>query len=651
MNVRPPLYLCFVLFAIAAFSLSCGSGSPAATGEQEPHAIDLAISLAVLEDSGGTATPATVLSAPHSFRPLRGFRLKNRTGVYWLSTPLPVITGPVKTSVISFSNLTYVDLYVYKAGQCVLHKKAGAFRKQSELARGDGRFWFSLPSDLPADSCTLLLKVKHTKNYVPRFDFMLQNGYDYFRQQQKDEAIELRLQGVLWIFVLYTLLCWWATRNRTYGWLLLTITAVTFYNLCPAGYFIEWFFPEAPAIGWLFNIHFVHLGMIGLYMLTIDFWQIRLQAPRLYIVAIIAVGLIVVFSLASFCINFFTGNFSLMNFLNLWSYVAHIGFAAVVIWKLWPRLNPTQKYLAYGILLFVASCIFVSVRIIVLKEQAFVNITYMSSIMIISIFFMVFAGLAKSQQWAEREKQLALEKLNQLQEHQNAVLEETVKQQTKELNNNNMWLTRQNKTLAEKNEKIGILINELNHRVKNNLQLLYSLISLQLPGIKDRASREVLTSNINRIKAMILVNRRFFHLEELQLVNLEDLTNELAANIKQIYNTRRPVLIRTDFDEGIQLDSRKALYFSLVISELLTNSFKYAFNHTATGLIHISAIRTGNAVVCRYADNGNGPQRPDGNSSSIGLMLVRDLVRQMNGELSEYTAPGLVYELTFPLST
>src|SRR5690606_10327393 len=100
---------------------------------------------------------------------------------------------------------------------------------------------------------------EHTKHYIPRFDFVIQDGYDFFRQQQKDDAMELRLQGVLWIFVLYTLLCWFATRNRTYGWLLLTIVAVTFYNLCPSGYFIKWFFPEAPAIGWLFNIHFVHL--------------------------------------------------------------------------------------------------------------------------------------------------------------------------------------------------------------------------------------------------------------------------------------------------------------------------------------------------------------------------------------------------------
>ncbi|WP_343704759.1 histidine kinase dimerization/phosphoacceptor domain -containing protein [Chitinophaga sp.] len=647
MNVRPPLYLCFVLLAIPAILLFCKSGYGAVAPEQ--GVVHLAPRLEVWEDSSGKANAAAVLAKLPYFRPLHDFPLQNKTGVYWLTAPFPALTGPVATSVISFTNLTYVDIYIFKAGRCVLHKKAGAFRKQSELARGDGRFWFSLPSGLRADSCTLLLRVEHTKHYVPRFDFVARDGYDFFRQQQKDEAIELRLQGVMWIFVLYTLLCWFATRNSTYGWLLLTIVAVTFYNLCPSGYFIAWFFPEAPAIGWLFNIHFVHLGMIGLYMLTINFWQIRAQAPRLYRASMIAVASIVLFSAISFCINFFTGNFAFMNFLNLGTYMAHIAFSAVVITRFWRRLDPTQKYLAYGILMFVASCILVAVRIIVLREQAFVNITYMSSIMIISIFIMLFAGLAKSQQRTERERQLALEKLNRLQEHQNTLLEETVKQQTKELNSNNVRLTLQNRALAERNDKIAILINELNHRVKNNLQLLYSLISLQLPGIKDRASRDVLTSNINRIKAMMLVNRRFFHLEELQLVNLEELTKELAANIKQIYSTRRPVLIRTDFDEGIQLSSRKALYFSLVVSELLTNSFKYAFGHVATGLIHISATRRGNVIICRYADNGKGPQQPRTGSSSIGLSLVKDLVRQMNGQLSESAAPGLVYELTFPI--
>ncbi|WP_119081080.1 histidine kinase dimerization/phosphoacceptor domain -containing protein [Chitinophaga alhagiae] len=647
MSLRPPLYLCFVLLAIPVILLSCTSGSR--TAAPEPEIAHLAAHLFVWEDSSGKATAASALSQLPVFRPLQHFPLQNKTGIYWLTAPLPAIAGPVGTSVLSFSNLTYVDIYIYKAGRCVLHKQAGAFRKRSQLARGDGRFWASLPAGLPADSCTLLLKVEHTKHYVPRFDFTVQDSYDFFRRQQQDEAMELRLQGVLWIFVLYTLLCWFATRNSTYGWLLLTIAAVTFYNLCPSGYFIAWFFPEAPAIGWLFNIHFVHVGMIGLYMLTVNFWQVRAQSPRLYLGSMIAVWSIAVFSGISFIINYFTGNFAFMNFLNLGSYALHIGFAAVVVVRFWPRLDPTQKYLAYGILMFVASCLFVSVRIIVLREQAFVNITYMSSIMIISIFFMLFAGLAKSQQRTEKEKQLALEKLNRLQEHQKTLLEEKVKQQTAELNNNNARLTLKNRALAERNQKIAILINELNHRVKNNLQLLYSLISLQLPGIKDRASRDILTSNINRIKAMILVNRRFFHLEELQLVNLEDLTREMAANIKQIYDTQRPVLIRTDFDEGIQLSSRKALYFSLVISELLTNSFKYAFAHVSTGLIQISAIKMKGVIVCRYSDNGTGPQRPHANSSSIGLSLVKDLVRQMNGQLSEYTAPGLAYELTFPI--
>lgn len=654
MSLRRSLYLCYLLFIVAAVLPSCKSEPGSATGEDAgtpPRAIHLAGRLGVWEDSSGVATAATALSMLYAFRPLKDFPPRNKTGIYWLSAPLPAITGPVNTSVISFSNLTYVDLYIYKEGRCVLHKKAGAFRKKSELARGDGRFWFSLPPDLRADSCTLLLSVEHTKHYVPRFDFTMQDSYDYFRQQQKEEAMELRLQGVLWIFLLYTLVCWLATGTSAYGWLLLTITAVTFYNLCPSGYFIGWFFPEKPAIGWLFNIHFVHLGMVGLYMLTIDFWKVRVQMPRLYSACMAAVGLVVLVSALSFCINFYTGNYALMNRLNIGSYALHIGFAGVVTWKFWPRLDSTQKYLAYGILLFVVFCVIVSVRILVLKEEAFVNITYMSSIMIISIFFMFSTGLTKSQQRAEKEKQLALEKLNRLKQYQNKILEEKVKQQTGELNSRNIQLTRQNKALEERNEKIGILINELNHRVKNNLQLLYSLISLQLPNIRDSASREVLNNNMNRIRAMILVNRRFFHLEELQLVDLGDLTKELAANIREIYSTQRAVLIRTDFDEGIQLSSRKALYFSLVISELLTNSFKYAFNHKATGLIHISAIKMNDVIICRYADNGTGLQQPNASSSAIGLSLVRDLVRQMNGQLSEYTVSGLVYDLTFPFDS
>lgn len=635
-------YISILLLLFCSTLFSCSNNMQKAP---EPN---LADHLVGWEDSTNAASAETAFSRIPSFQPLSALPLQNKTAVYWLASSLEWTAGNKGTQVLCFSSLTYVDLFLYKNGKCILHKTGGAFRKQRDLAEGDGRFWFSLPPDIPIDSCTLLLRVKHTKNYTPKFDFAILEMYDYFQWKQGEEAVELRLQGVLWIFLVYTLLCWVASRKRVYGWLLLTITAVTLYNLCPSGYFIAWFFPEAPLTGWLFNIHFVHLGMIGLYMLAIDFWQIRQQSRRLYVASMTAVGSIVLFTIITFYINFFYGNYALSTFLNLWTYVVHLCFGIFVIWRFWRRLDPTQRYLAYGLFVFIAAVIFSTVRIFILKEQALVNITYLSSIMIISIFLLLSTGITKSLQRTEKEKQLALENLNRLQEHQNIILEDKVKQQTAVLNDNNIRLTRQNKVLEDKNNKIAILINELNHRVKNNLQLLYSLISLQLPGIKDDVSREILKSNIGRIKAMILVNRRFYQLEELQLVELGDLTKELAANIKQIYSTQVSVSIRVDFEEGIQLDSRNALYFSLVLSELLTNSFKYAFSESKTGIIDISAIKKEHVIICRYADNGAGPQQSSATSSSIGLSLVKDLVRQMNGQLSEIAGDGFVYELTFP---
>ena len=106
-------------------------------------------------------------------------------------------------------------------------------------------------------------------------------------------------------------------------------------------------------------------------------------------------------------------------------------------------------------------------------------------------------------------------------------------ERTEELAISNKRLLKQKQLLAERNGKIEILINELNHRVKNNLQLLYSLLSLQLPIVKDGASREILKGNIGKIRAMMLVNQKLFNFEQGRGVGLCEFICELAAHLQQ----------------------------------------------------------------------------------------------------------------------
>src|SRR6202000_422649 len=117
----------------------------------------------------------------------------------------------------------------------------------------------------------------------------------------------------------------------------------------------------------------------------------------------------------------------------------------------------------------------------------------------------------------------------------------------------NRRMLKQKQMLAERNTKIQTLINELNHRVKNNLQLLYSLLSLQLPIVKDGASRDLLQGNIGKIRAMMLVNQKLFNFEQGRSVSLCEFIGELAAHLQKIYDTREKTRILQDIPPALRL--------------------------------------------------------------------------------------------------
>src|SRR5690606_25880751 len=141
---------------------------------------------------------------------------------------------------------------------------------------------------------------------------------------------------------------------------------------------------------------------------------------------------------------------------------------------------------------FVFNVAIISINSFLFHEQSLLSIPIAakSTICCISLFFL--AGLHKQFQQHEQEKIIALEQLNELHLQYNTMIEMKVEERTLELKNTNVKLIEQQAQLIEKKRHIEILMDELNHRVKNNLQMLYSLNTLQLPLIKDLKSKQIL---------------------------------------------------------------------------------------------------------------------------------------------------------------
>ena len=217
----------------------------------------------ILEDSGHIYTYRSVSKRTSDFVAMGNFELKNPTSSFWLLAPLISKLDPNDSEVVlSFSHLTFVEVFLLKGDSLLAHRYAGDFREKKWIAHNDSRFHIRLT--IPkGNHYTLLVKVHHTKRYHPNFDFKLQAKEPFYLKSNQRRLIDMWIQGAANILLVYTLLSWLVSRFRPYAWLLLFITGVNLYAISMGGYFVNWFFPNAPETGWLFNIHFMHLGLIG----------------------------------------------------------------------------------------------------------------------------------------------------------------------------------------------------------------------------------------------------------------------------------------------------------------------------------------------------------------------------------------------------
>lgn len=603
------------------------------------------------EDVSRNTTAAYMIRHSHLFRPVDSLQYKDPLSYYWLTTTISNYDSISRSLVLSFEALTFVDLYLFMDTTLVLQKRAGAFRKKREITSGDKRNHFSFLLS-PKSTCTVLLKVEHIKHYTPRLHFTLWQKDAFLEADGKKDSQLFWLQGAMFIFAIYTLVSWIVTRYRPYLWLLLFITGIRYYNVSINNYLADWLFPNHPQTAWMLIMHYVHASILGIYLLMMDFWNLKARSMVLHLLGKLFIVCLLLVSVITFLINYFTSNFNLTNNINLVSYIFPFTFISYCSWVCWPKLTSPQRFLAYGMILFLVGGLATTLLSLFFKEASFGVAPYVTSFTVIGVCILFSIGLKEEHRQHEKDKQAALYKLNELQWQQNLLLENMVKTRTADLLASNQELDRQQHLLAERNQKIETLMNELSHRVKNNLQLLYSLIKLQLPAVGERAGQDILKGNISRIKAMMLVNEKLSQYERMPEINLNEFTRELALHSTGIYTAGSKVSMDIDIPSDLLLDGRQAISFGIILSELLTNSFKYAFNHQPAPAITIQINRlNGSAFHCLYADNGRGMEETvfSHTRSSMGLSLIKDLTRQLKGSVAIRNDNGLKYYFTIPV--
>jgi two-component sensor histidine kinase len=206
-----------------------------------------------------------------------------------------------------------------------------------------------------------------------------------------------------------------------------------------------------------------------------------------------------------------------------------------------------------------------------------------------------------------------------------------------------LYFARQARRSKERN---ALLLKELNHRVKNNLQTVSSIMRLQARQIKDPLVKEVLQESQARLDALSLIHQQLYRTDDVENINLEKFINDLIDRLLLTHN-----LLDKPFERNISIEKKPlsvdvALPMGLIINELLTNSFKYAYPSVSEAKLTIVFENK----KFHYADNGDGLPKdftPE-KTPTFGTQLIISLAKQLRGKLKFYNLDGANCDITLP---
>ena len=219
------------------------------------------------------------------------------------------------------------------------------------------------------------------------------------------------------------------------------------------------------------------------------------------------------------------------------------------------------------------------------------------------------------------------------------------RQQTNEL------LSIQKTEIEKKNQQNELLLKEIHHRVKNNLETVSSLLALQSATIEDPAVLDAMQESQNRVQSMGMIHQKLYQGENLAAIEMKDYFVNLSEGVLDSFGTEGRVQVECAMQE-LELDVDTAVPIGLIVNELLTNSLKYAFPNGQSGQIKIS-LKELNAsdLELTVADDGIGKNTIEANQSKgFGTQLIQLLTRQINGRLEEVINQGTIISLQFKKS-
>jgi two-component sensor histidine kinase len=192
-------------------------------------------------------------------------------------------------------------------------------------------------------------------------------------------------------------------------------------------------------------------------------------------------------------------------------------------------------------------------------------------------------------------------------------------------------------------------MREIHHRVKNNLQIISSLLNLQSQYIKDENVLDIFSDSQNRVRSMAIIHEKLYKSNSMSKIDFDEYISDMVDSLFYNYNVDESRIKLHKYIDEIHLNVDTAIPCGLIVNELITNCLKHAFPGNINGDVNIDLRNIDGKYVLNVKDNGVGfPDNIDyKNTESLGLQLVTSLVNQIEGTIELNHSEGSNFKIIF----
>lgn len=592
-------------------------------------------SLLVFEDTTNALTLNDIIENPPFNNQVNGSN--NITGFYWIKLSLQNTTAnDLEVIAEGFRSINSQLYQVLENGE-IFTARYGSFQKKSGLNPGDSRAHVSF-----------ILKKGVTHDIYFRVHGRAFKGNFMDSKTFRTKKIQAQVQDLLFfgaclIFVIYSLIQFGVYRYTPYLWLAMFALGMGMYAFSVQNYFVDWILPNAPKTGLNFTMPWSQFGHLGMLLLAISFLELKRKFPFWHKVFIGLIILTVLRTTIGVVLTAVYQNYGLMTDMSIKLLMIDIALFHVMLFALWKKVEKSRKVFLVGLIIFGLTLILASLTWKYIFVSKSVVLLYTSSLGSLAqvLIFSIAIGIRMRQH--EKEKNLALKKLNIVLHEQNKKIENEVAERTREIEDQKI-------VLQERNERIETLFKEIHHRVKNNLQLISSLLNMQQEWSGTEDSAKAIEESRSRVVAMSMIHQFLYRTDDIATIDFRDYVIELAEKINSIQTEKIEYHLSVDFDCHPNFDLDTSISLGLILNELLTNSYKHAIskNHYLEILLKLQLRKDG---MFNLTCQDNGYPMPHTfeqmTKKGFGLKLASRLTKQLHGSLNYSYNSGNTFTIVF----